>query len=559
MLMTISLLENNLINTANQNGVFVKKQQDQFILKKVVTHEYSLKEYLIFDAKVAPATSRIYAEGFQMLSQTAGTFASPISIARCPDDEPPYCFNPNYNYKTCYNFICFNQENTWYLLGFTSSHHFIGKFLVYPDGRLKIYMDLAGATFKVGDEIDFENFTILKDSNRKALLDKFSKLICKNHPPLQTNQSYKGWCSWYCYYENISDKDILDNCKLLSKHQDFEYIQIDDGYQCAMGDWLDYSNKFENSLDALVDKIHKSGKKAALWVAPFIASQNSKLFKENPDLFLKDRNLNLVPSEDLTYGGWRDTPWYALDFSNPKTVDYIQSVFRYFHDVLKIKYYKLDALYWGAIEGYSYNQNFSRVDNYRRGLECILQVVGKDSLVLGCNAPMWPSLGLVHAMRVTDDIIRQQDRIISLCKEMFHRLWTNHKLWILDPDCLCLKDIKGQSASTDDYKIHLAYILLSDGILMLGDFIKDLTDPDFKKINKIIEVSRWQKDLNYEDDFSKFTLLNKKSKQKLEIYFNFDNTDKVLLLKDNAYDFFEDLKLEKNYILKAKSALVVAY
>ena len=35
-----------------------------------------------------------------------------------------------------------------------------------------------------------------------------------------------------------------------------------------------------------------------------------------------------LKAEDITYGGWRCTPWYILDTSNPEVQEHLTSVVR---------------------------------------------------------------------------------------------------------------------------------------------------------------------------------------------------------------------------------------
>ncbi len=556
------------MNKQTLQALFYKTLKDQDIAyKELDTNEYQLVKViiptifsdniLIFEGKVGSFDTPFYSEGFQMLSQTGGTFGSPKAIGRCPDDEPPYSFNPNYYCKIAYNYIIFRKDNTWCLLGFTSCNHYSGVFEIYPDGYLKVFMSLDGSTKRSGDVLNFEKFTILCGDSKDAVLKQYAKLIQNNHKTLTFSKDVNGWCSWYWYYEKVTDKDIYNNLEILKKHKDLSYVQIDDGYQTFMGDWLDFSDKFPDGLDKVVKTIIDAGKEPALWVAPFIVSEHSRLFKEHPDYLLRDYEGNLVSSDKLTYGGWRDTPWYVLDFSNYEVIKYIQKVFRYFHNKLKIKYYKLDACYWAAIAGYRYNRNFSRVDNYRAGLESILEIVGQDSFVLGCNAPMWPSLGLVHGMRISDDIVRNKDRIHQVSFELFNRLWMNKTLWLNDPDCLCLKDLGEQVAASNDYSLHKATILLSDGVFMLGDALETLDSSDFADINKILDLKKQDKEISYNDDFTFFKV--KLKDHCLHVHYNFGNEDRNITLENGAIDFFSCKKLDLNQTLQAGSALVVDY
>ena len=107
-------------------------------------------------------------------------------------------------------------------------------------------------------------------------------------------------------------------------------------------------------------------------------------------------------------------------------------------------------------------------------MAAILEGTGDDVFLLGCNAPFWPSLGLVHGMRVADDVERSGHRFRQIAREIFSRSWQADTLWQLDPDCLCLLDIPGQSASPAEYSFHAAMMAACGGMLLLGDRLADL-------------------------------------------------------------------------------------
>ena len=74
-------------------------------------------------------------------------------------------------------------------------------------------------------------------------------------------------------------------------------------------------------------------------------------------------------------------------------------------------YFKLDANFWGAMHGGRFHDpRATRVEAYRRGMEAIRRGAG-DSFLLGCNHPIWPSAGLIHGSRSSNDIKRTWDRV----------------------------------------------------------------------------------------------------------------------------------------------------
>jgi alpha-galactosidase len=46
------------------------------------------------------------------------------------------------------------------------------------------------------------------------------------------------WCSWYQYYDSVTEADIAANLAAMGElGLGFGVVQIDDGYQAAPGDW----------------------------------------------------------------------------------------------------------------------------------------------------------------------------------------------------------------------------------------------------------------------------------------------------------------------------------
>ena len=102
-------------------------------------------------------------------------------------------------------------------------------------------------------------------------------------------------------------------------------------------------------------------------------------------------------------------------------------------------YFKLDANFWGAMHGGRFHDpNATRIEAYRRGMEAILRGAG-DGFILGCNHPIWPSLGLIHGSRSSNDIKRTWDRgRRAPARENLSRNWQNGRLWWNDPDAVVL-------------------------------------------------------------------------------------------------------------------------
>ncbi len=550
-------IEDALKSTLKSSDIgFIKNDTEEFIFKKVVTTSRFHSILLLVEIKLNPDTE-IFGEGFQMLSQLTGTFKNPVNIGRCMDDLSPYNHYPVDDYRTAYNLLILKKDNKYTLLGFTSCNQYTGFFRIFNDGTLHICQSLEGKVFNSGDIFTSEKFVILEGVDKNILLEKFGSLIEKNHPPLKLKKRPCSWCSWYGYYDHVNEADILENTEKSADFDFIDHIQIDDGYENHIGDWLEYSDKFERGLDCCIEKIKEKGKKPSIWCAPFIVSGESDIYKNHKDWLCTDMDGNVVPAGYLTYGGWRDLPWYILDFSNLEVENHIYNIFNFFVKKLGIKYFKLDACYWGAIKGYLVKGNVTRIENYRRGIKVILDAIGEDGCILGCNAPIWPSLGLFHTMRISDDTERNHYRTVQKAKETFNRLWMNNHLWINDPDAICIKDIEGQHIEQYDIHLQIATVLLTGGIVTIGDRLKDYSVEDKALLQRIRKYTENIKEVTGDDDNQNFTITLKSKKERIKIYINLGEQSQNILINQNSVNFIDNNILGSEYTLHPTDALII--
>ncbi|MFQ2545707.1 glycoside hydrolase family 36 protein [Aeromonas caviae] len=480
-------LPDTLRQTRQWEGPLCRVRLDNTGKQSEAVHHWRLFEG---DLGLAP-DSAIYGEGFQMLAQTGGRWNAPEHLGRCPDASV-YRITADHGYHTVHNLLLVAQEGGWLLLAFASCQRFGGEFRLHPDGRLEIVMNTEGRTLAPGAHWQSEALICLEGPDREALLATLAQHIAAEHGSLvgEVPTRPSGWCSWYHYYANVSAADIRENLAVRAERfPALRYVQIDDGYQARMGDWLTPSAKFEEGVAALAGEIRAAGCEPALWVAPFIAEPGSRVFQQHPDWFVKGEDGLPLPSERVTYGGWRCTPWYVLDGTHPEVQTHLEQVFRTLRTQWGIHYFKLDANFWGAIHGGRFHDPAAtRVEAYRRGMAAILRGAGEGAFLLGCNAPLWPSLGLVHGMRVSDDVERQGPRFRQIAREAFCRAWQHERLWVLDPDCVCLRDIPGQHGSRAEYDFHLAALVASGGMVLAGDRLQDLDEAQGARLGKLLAL-----------------------------------------------------------------------
>jgi alpha-galactosidase len=424
----------------------------------------AIKDIVLFDVKHAlPPDTPLYGEGFQMLSQTGGTLGNIVDLGNYTDLKH-YKLPEPAGARVVYNLLTLGDT----VLAFTSCRRFSGKFHVRT-GSIEVVLDGEGQRLKPGETWDLEEFAVVSGPDRESLLASIAGGLAEHHPPLKFASPPSGWCSWYCFGPNVTAKQVLDNLDVIARDiPGLRYIQIDDGYQPAMGDWLETGEAFGGAVQTVLRHIRDRGFEPAIWVAPFIAEEGSTLFKTHPEWFVKDSHGQPLRSDRVTFGGWRRGPWYGLDGTHPGAQAHLESVFRTMRTDWGCTYFKLDANFWGAMHGGRFHDAAAtRIEAYRRGMAAVLRGT-RDAFVLGCNHPIWPSIGVIHGSRSSHDIRRDWKRIADTGRQNLGRNWQNARLWWNDPDAIVLTG----NLSDDEFQFHASVILASGGMILSGD---DLT------------------------------------------------------------------------------------
>lgn len=441
------------------------------------------KEIVLVDVAhgLAPET-RLYGEGFQMLSQTGGTLEKPLDLGDYTDAKHYKMPQPE-GARVVHGMLTLSPpEGGHHLLGFTSCRRFNGRFYLRP-GRLEAVLDAEGLELRPGETWQLEELTYRTGRDREALLAELSERLAANHPPLRFPAPPSGWCSWYCFGPRVTAKQVLDNLDVIAKTiPGLRYIQIDDGYQPAMGDWLLTGAAFGGGVQDVLRQIRAKGLLPAIWVAPFIAEKESQLFQQHPDWFVRDASGAPLRADTVTFGGWRRGPWHALDGTHPEAQRHLEHVFRTMREDWGVSYFKLDANFWGAIHGGRFHDaRATRIEAYRRGMQAVLRG-SKDAFVLGCNHPIWPSLGLIHGSRSSNDIKRTWSRIAGTARQNLLRNWQNGRLWWNDPDAVVLMG----DLSEDEFLFHATAIYATGGMLLSGDDLTEIS-PERMQLLKALQ------------------------------------------------------------------------
>jgi alpha-galactosidase len=444
-----------------------------------------------------PGETPVYGEAFQMLGQTGGTLGHPEDWGSYAD-RSHYKLEEPEGLRTVHGMLLLRPaDGEQVLLGFSSCRRFDGR-LSFDDRRLLVSLDSEGLELGPGQTWELEEFSARSGPQREALLDALCQRVQANHPKRNGFRlPPTGWCSWYCFGPKVTAENIRQNLDWITTNApQLRYIQIDDGYQPWMGDWLETGKSFGGDIKGVLKEIRARGFEPAIWVAPFVASPQSKLFKDHPDWFMRGDDGKPLRSDQVGFGGWRLGPWYALDGTHPEAARFLETLFRTLRKEWGCTYFKLDAIYWGALHrARLHDPRATRIEAFRRGMEAIARGAG-DAFILGCNHPMWPSLGLIDGGRSSMDISRDWASIRDIGRQNLLRGWQNGRFWWNDPDCLLLSsgpvlDEHGETTGRkglpeNEVLFHAATVYATGGMLLSGDDLPKLGPGQVKVLRRLL-------------------------------------------------------------------------
>lgn len=377
------------------------------------------------------------------------------------------------------------------LVGFLSQINHFGHILFKPGTAEAVNILASGDSTVItsGRTISSDWLTIdFLDLNDPDPLKHYLEEVARENQVKPNDVIPSGWCTWYQYFTKINPDIIRMNLDLLSELKDelpLDYLQIDDGYQTAVGDWMDTKHRFYAQMDLLADEIKEQGYKAGLWMAPFIVHPDSQIFKNHPDWLIKDEKGKVVNA------GWNWNKFCAgLDLTHPEVQVYIRRIIENAVNAWGYTYLKLDFLYAGALEGKRYDPSMSRAQALRKGMEIIRDAAGEGTYLLGCGAPLGPMLGIVDGMRIGTDVapdwepkyfgielLFPNEPDIPSVKNAMHNTITrsmmHQRWWQNDPDCLLVRE--SSNLTLAEVRTMASIIGMTGGLMLISDDMNKVT------------------------------------------------------------------------------------
>jgi len=388
-----------------------------------------------------------------------------------------------------------------FLAGFIDASHQLTTITVRTPNVVMARALLDDVIVRSGEEREIDSLGFWRSNeSAAAMASRFAAMLGDTMRARISAPYQRGWCSWYHYFHSISEDAIRANLgalRDLRSDYPIEVVQLDDGYQAALGDWDRANAKFPRGLKSLAGAIRDAGFSAGIWTAPFLAARDSQIMREHEDWLIKldgageplraAYNPNWTTSEDK-YA-------YALDPSHPQLNEHLEHLFRKLVDDFGYQYLKLDFLYAGAAEGIRHDHSITRAQALRRGLEAIRRGAREHSFILGCGCPLGPAVGIVDGMRIGPDVAPFWGASSGAAGEpgtavaidaILARSFMHRRLWLNDPDCLMLR-AKETRLSNDEREALAWTIAASGGMLLISD---DMSLLDAESARLFREVAR---------------------------------------------------------------------
>jgi len=355
-----------------------------------------------------------------------------------------------------------------------------------------------------GARLELERVRVALGDEPNRLLEAFADELGARAGARTTSPFQAGWCSWYQFFGRVSEADLLRNLEGLAKARaefPIDLVQLDDGYQRAVGDWLETNERFPRGLAPLASEIRNAGFRAGLWLAPFCVVPESRLFAAHPDWCLRGAD---GPFRGLVHPDWAREGWvYALDPSREEVTRHLLRVAAALAG-MGFTYLKLDFLYVAAMQARAHDPRLTRAARLRRGLAAIREGAGDDAFLLGCGSPLGAAVGMVDGMRIgpdvapswgTDPAVRipgiepTQPSTANAIRNVLARAWMHRRLWLNDPDCLMVRRSDTQLSPAELSSLAGA-VAASGGMVVFSDDVGRLGAEEKQLLRDTLALAR---------------------------------------------------------------------
>ncbi|NMB76522.1 MAG: hypothetical protein GYA21_15495 [Myxococcales bacterium] len=306
-----------------------------------------------------------------------------------------------------------------------------------------------------------------------------------------------GWDSWYTTTPPRTDLDaayLLDAAARLEEafgEFGLSSMQLDEGWQDTWGDW-NVRAGFPDGIEPVAAGIQEHGLVPELWLAPFCAREESRLFREHPEWFLPKGLYGqvLMPAD-----------MHALDPARAEVRAYAEMLAERVRG-WEFGSLKLDFAYYMLLSEFTPHFERTPVRLYRQALRAFRERLGSDIHFINISQAV-PNYGLCQGFRIGldtwpcweggEDCARKgypggggisAQGIKPGVRMAARRYWLNGRVWFNHQDQVFFRDVTLAEATA-----FLSAAALSGGMVSLGEDAANLTPEQVDRYRRILPLT----------------------------------------------------------------------
>ena len=429
-----------------------------------------------------------------------------------------------------------------------------------------------------GEAISSERVMFAIGADYHSQLLAYGDAIRRLHHARVNGETPMGWWSWTAYYGAINEGEVLANADWLSQNLlklGYKFLQVDDGYQYARGEFTTTNaTQFPSGMRAVGHKIVSDGLVFGVWTAPFEITTRSWVCEHHKDWLVRNAKGEPIPVGDI-WGQHVDTI-YVLDTTNPGAQEYLRQTYKTLVREWGVRFIKLDFMDTTAIEGYYYKPHTTALEAERTGLQIIRESVGDDVILDKDGSPMLNPVGIVDTGRVSADTGHNFERTRAAEPGIAARFYMNHNFFINDPDAYNVTDsylmeedepqppvtLAGAQASIALSAISGGMYEIGDDMLLLGAEKDRLALAENEDLLNMVKLGRAATPLDLltyapEDQQPSVFLLREDQRQSMLVVFNWSKSKRTRSFEVADLGMKTDGRIEASDVLNRESSVTV--
>lgn len=292
-----------------------------------------------------------------------------------------------------------------------------------------------------------------------------------------------GWWSWTAFYAAINEGETRANADWLAQHLKglgYRYVQVDEGYQYARGEYTTSNAvQFPSGMRALGHRLTAQGLIFGVWTGVFEVTSRAWVYQHHKDWLVKNADGEPIASGKVFD---QDTDAiYTLDTTHPGAQEYLRQTYTTMVREWGVRFIKLDFMDTTAIEGYRYRPNTTALEAQRIGLQILREAVGEDVILDKDGSPMLNAVGLADTGRISQDTAHSFEATREAAPGIAARFYMHRNFFVSDPDAFntCPQHWIDSEEATPDLSLaaaeaSIALSAVSGGMYEIGDDLPTL-------------------------------------------------------------------------------------